>query len=159
DANFVSAYRVMSDQGEPRWFEARGDVQRDAGGNPRRTLGTAVDVTGRKRAELALRESGARMHTLAAAAFVGIAITENSTMVDVNGRLLTILGLTRDQVLGRDVTQWIASESLPLVERRLRESDTGLYEAVLVRPDGTRIHVEIQARYFQTIRGRALRVA
>ncbi|HEY5809561.1 MAG TPA: PAS domain S-box protein [Povalibacter sp.] len=159
NAKFVTAYQISLDSNEPRWYEVRGEVERDVRGTPIRMLGTLVDVTARKRAGAALRESEERFRTLADAAFEGIAITENGKMVDVNDRLLAILGLSRDEVIGRDATLWFANESLPLVERKLRDADPGLYEAVMVRPDGARVHVEVQARSFQASGGRTLRVA
>jgi PAS domain S-box-containing protein len=40
-----------------RWIEAKGEVIRDGSGKPIRMMGIVADVTGRKRAEQALRES------------------------------------------------------------------------------------------------------
>ncbi len=159
ETRFVSAYQVVLDGGDARWYEVRGEVERDAAHQPLRVLGTVVDVTKRKRSELALRESEERFRTLADAAFEGIAITENGRMIDMNDRLLTMLGMRREEMIGRDAMLWFADESRQMVERRLRDGDPGPYEAIVVRPDGARVHVEIQARYFQAAGGRTLRVS
>ncbi|HEY6641044.1 PAS domain S-box protein [Povalibacter sp.] len=159
DVKFVSVFQMNAQEGEPRWFEARGEVERDANGNPLYMLGAVMDVTIRERAEQALRDSEARFRTLADAAFEGIAITDQRQLVDVNDRLLAMLGRSREEVIGLDAEQVFASETAPLMQRKMGSSDIGVYEALIDRPDGSRTHVEIQARSFQTNRGRTLRVA
>jgi PAS domain S-box-containing protein len=158
DIKFVTVYEVALDTGGARWFEARGEAERDAAGRAVRMLGTLVDVTLRERAKLALRESEERFRTLSDAAFEGIAISENGRLIDINDRLLGMLGLTREEVIGHEISTWYTQETVASVEHRLREADTGLYEAVIARSDGARIDVEIQARYFEA-GGRMLRVA
>jgi PAS domain S-box-containing protein len=50
-------HRLRHKDGSWRWILTRGDIQRDAAGKPARWVGTNLDVTDRKRAEEALRES------------------------------------------------------------------------------------------------------
>lgn len=159
DFEFVSEYRVIMDNGETRWFEARGEVERDSAGKALCMRGTAVDVTARKSAEVALRASEERFRTLADAAFEGIAISDEGKLVDLNNRMLSLLDVQREDVIGRNIAPWFANESTAEVQRRIREGDTGMYEATLLRRDGRPIQVEIQARYFQADQGRTLRVA
>lgn len=159
ELKFVTVYEVALEVAGARWIEARGEVERDASGSAVRMLGTLVDVTARERSELALRESQERFRTLSEAAFEGIAISQDGRLVDINDRLLRMLGMDRDEVVGRDIASWFTEETVPTVEQRLREADTGIYQAVIARPDGSRLHVEIQARYFQDAGGRTLRVA
>jgi PAS domain S-box-containing protein len=159
DAKFVSIFQVNTQEGEARWFETRGELERDAAGNPRCMLGVVVDVTTRERAEQALRETEARFRTLADAAFEGIAITERGVLVDVNDRLLTMFGRPREDVIGREASRLFSRQDVPVVEQKMRSGDAGMYEAMLERPDGSRTHVEIQARSFETDGGRTVRVA
>ncbi len=159
DEKFVSVFQVNTEEGEQRWFETRGEVDRDATGMPCSMLGVVVDVTIRERAEQALRDSEARFRTLADAAFEGIAISDQNTLVDANDRLLAMLGRRRENVIGQAAGRMFASEDAALVEEKMRSGDVGMYEAMIQRPDGSRTHVEIQARSFQTDRGRTLRVA
>src|SRR5262245_4728681 len=49
-------YRIVRASGEVRWIEARGIVSYDTDGQPRRVIGINIDVSERKRAELALAE-------------------------------------------------------------------------------------------------------
>jgi len=57
-------YRVIVDE-ETRWFFARGQTALNAQGNPSVFAGVIIDVTGRKTAELALKESGELFRFLA----------------------------------------------------------------------------------------------
>ena len=50
---YLTEYCVTDSSGHPRWIEARGRAYFDATGRPSELLGTAVDITARKEAELA----------------------------------------------------------------------------------------------------------
>lgn len=54
-------YRLRDGVGEYRWFSNSGLVFRDAEGRAVRVVGTTTEVTGRRRAELALRASNQRL--------------------------------------------------------------------------------------------------
>jgi PAS domain S-box-containing protein len=53
-------YRIVRPNGEIRWVHSRGAIDRDASGKAVRMLGTGQDITDRKQAEEALRESEQR---------------------------------------------------------------------------------------------------
>lgn len=57
---YVLEHRAIVD-GQVRWIEGRGRVIRDEDGSPRHTVGVAIDVTERKRAELALAAQSASL--------------------------------------------------------------------------------------------------
>lgn len=68
---YTSEYRVVLRDGSVRWMVGRGDVVRDAQGNPTHLVGVTMDVTQRKvaeaeRDELLLRERSARARAEAA---------------------------------------------------------------------------------------------
>lgn len=54
-SNFTVEFRLQRNQGE-RWLLCKGNVFRDAAGNPSYVTGTCVDISARKHAENALRE-------------------------------------------------------------------------------------------------------
>ncbi len=63
---YRTEYRVMTRQGEWRWILDRGKViQRDRNGKPLRMVGTHVDITDRKKVEVALSESETKFRQLA----------------------------------------------------------------------------------------------
>ena len=55
-----SEYRVLLPDGKERWLEALGNTTYDDAGQPKRMTGICVDITARKLAEEALRESEER---------------------------------------------------------------------------------------------------
>jgi len=111
-------------------------------------VGTVVDITDRKRAELALRESEERFRSLAASAFEGIAITDGGCFADLNDQMAEMLGYTREELIGRPVSDCVAPESLPLVKDMMRAGNEGPYEHLALKKDGTRFPVEVHAKPF-----------
>jgi two-component system, cell cycle sensor histidine kinase and response regulator CckA len=56
-SEYQTEYRVAHPSGDVRWLAALGEVAYAADGSPLRVSGLSLDITGRKRAEEALRES------------------------------------------------------------------------------------------------------
>ena len=61
EKEYNAEFRVQWPDGTLRWMKASGVVIRDEGGKPIRMLGTHYDITERKQAEVALRESEGRV--------------------------------------------------------------------------------------------------
>lgn len=57
-------HRVVAPGNQLIWIEARGSVYRNEQGEPLRMIGTVINVSGRKQAELALEESEERLRSL-----------------------------------------------------------------------------------------------
>jgi PAS domain S-box-containing protein len=64
-------YRIHHADGTLRWFLTRGSVVRRSDGSPKRIVGTAIDVTERKRAELEALEQRRELTHLARVSAVG----------------------------------------------------------------------------------------
>jgi PAS domain-containing protein len=63
-ASYAVEYRVGRRNGEWRWWSARGTALRDDRGEPYKMIGSISDITERKRAENALRESEEKYRTI-----------------------------------------------------------------------------------------------
>lgn len=64
-------FRVLQADGTLRWVYNRGNVFRDQHGEPSRMIGVGMDVTARKQAEEALKESEERLRLAFDAAYLG----------------------------------------------------------------------------------------
>jgi diguanylate cyclase (GGDEF)-like protein/PAS domain S-box-containing protein len=85
---------VRPDNGETRWISSRTMVERDEHGNAVRSIGAHLDITDRKRAEEALRESEERFRLAAEAAALGVWDYDPATgKREWSGRLIEILGI------------------------------------------------------------------
>jgi PAS domain S-box-containing protein len=56
-SDYIVEFRFRHASGEWRWMEGRGRAVYEVNGSPRTLYGIGIDVTGRKRAEMALREA------------------------------------------------------------------------------------------------------
>jgi PAS domain S-box-containing protein len=65
-------HRILRPDGSHRWVHQRGEVERDKDGNPARVTGTTLDITERKVAELALKESEQRFELAVRGTTAGI---------------------------------------------------------------------------------------
>ncbi|MBP8980832.1 MAG: PAS domain S-box protein [Syntrophobacterales bacterium] len=92
-------FRIVTKQGDTRWImETVTSIVYD--GEPA-ILGNSMDITGRKEAAEALRESEERYRTLFNNANDAIFILKDYKFIDCNDVTLKMYGCTREQIIGR----------------------------------------------------------
>lgn len=75
---YANEYRIVLPNGQTRWIEAHGRIIRTDSGEPQRIVGVCADITDRKVAELALKESETRFRTMADGAPVLVWLADRS---------------------------------------------------------------------------------
>jgi len=137
-------YRLLTKQGEYRWFRARGQAIWDAQGRLLRMAGSLQCITDRKRAEEALRESEARFRQLAEN------IREVFWMTDPEKNRMIYISPGYEEIWGRTCESLYAAPRAWLeaihpedrdrvLQAALTKQVTGTYneEYRIVRPDGS----------------------
>ena len=141
-------FRVVTKAGEERWVHFSAGAIR-YNGEPA-VLGTAFDITERKRAEQALRESEENLRTLAGNANDGILVHVDGRIVFANPRLSDICGYAVPEILQLTIGDLVRPDEQPKIHRRYQsrlkgEAVPGQYETIAVRKDGSEIPIEITA--------------
>lgn len=107
------------------------------------------DITERKRAEEAVRDSELRYKLLTEATFDGIAIHEQGMLLEVNAGLERMFGYGPGELVGRSIMDLVADESHEQVITNMRDGVRGPYEAIGRRKDGTTFPGEIVVRPYR----------
>jgi PAS domain S-box-containing protein len=106
-------YRIVMADGRVKVLEERWKVFLDGQGHPARLIGTCQDITERKRAEAALRESEARFRLVADRAPVMIWMSGTDKLCNYfNKPWLDFRGRSIDQVLGQAWGEGVEPEDL-----------------------------------------------
>ncbi|NTW00017.1 MAG: PAS domain S-box protein [Oscillochloris sp.] len=133
------------------WGLANAFPEFAAEGQLLRIVVTFVDITARKRAEHALRESEERFRTLVDSAPDGIFVQSNGRCLFVNPAMVALLGASgASDLLGSETRRWVAPDYHEVVHQRiaLLELTGGPVlpaEQVYLRVDGSRVVVETTA--------------
>jgi PAS domain S-box-containing protein len=133
-------------------------VIKDNLGNVVGFQGSVKDISERKLAEDALRESEERFFSLSMATSEGIGISDQGRIVDANPQLAGMLGYEPEELIGLNASDFVAPESRDLVMANELAEVEGPYEHLAIKKDGTIFPVEIRARTI-SYKGRETRVA
>ncbi len=130
---------------------------RDEEGKLTHFVGVQNDVTARKKAEDALRESEERFRTLTQAALEALVVSEGGEILEVNRAYTEMFGYEPQEMIGREALIGIAPESRDLVRKNIASGYREPYEAVCLRKDGSRFDAEIRGRPY-SYRDRYVRI-
>jgi PAS domain S-box-containing protein len=121
-------------------------------------LGAVRDITHRKRAEQALRESEESSRAIIETAPDGIYIVaDTGQIIEVNEAACRQLEHSREHLLRSQLSDIVAPRVADKTVRRLREKVTGTFETAHIRADGTEVPLELSACHF-SFRGQAARL-
>jgi histidine kinase len=149
-SEFEVESRVCHKDGSFGWMISRGVAVRDAGGKPIRFLGTGIDITDRKQAEEALRESEERYRALVEHAPEAIMVldVDKGLFVDANAHAEKLFGYSRERILTMGPLDFCSEQqddgrpSCEVVEdehRKVLEGETAVFEFTHVDASGREI--------------------
>jgi PAS domain S-box-containing protein len=149
---YDEVYRIVRSDCSIRWIHDRAFPIRDDTGKVYRVVGIAEDITKRKQAEEALRESEARKSAIMRAALDAIiTVDQDGRIRDLNPAAEHTFGCMRAKMLGKEMAAVMLPPSLrDWFRRGLTESFTGpegaplgnRMEVAALRADGTEFPVE-----------------
>ena len=146
-------FRLRTRDGEWRWVLSRAKVTaRDAVGRPVRLVGTITDITPRKQAEEALRESEQQFQALTESSQAAIAVYRPD-LVYANPAAERLTGYSREELSGMDFWALAHPDDREEIRRRVLSRLRGepvpaQYEFRILRKGGETRWVEISATAF-----------
>ncbi|MBE0532108.1 MAG: PAS domain S-box protein, partial [Rhodospirillales bacterium] len=133
--------RYITRDGSIVWGRLTRTVVKDDQGAPKYCLGMVEDITERKRAEEALRESEERFAKAfrASPAPMSISTIEDGTALDVNDEWLSMLGFSRAEAIGKtsaDLGCWGGAQRAAFIDALREEGSLRGFEATVLTKEG-----------------------
>ncbi len=138
--------RYFHKHGSVIWVVMNVSLVRNTDGTPKHFIAQIQDITERREAEAAIRDSELRYKLLTEATFDGIAIHDQGIFLEVNAGLERMFGYEAGELIGRSLLDLVAEESRERVVANMRAGVSGPYEAIGRRKDGTTFPGEVVVR-------------
>ncbi len=135
-------YRLMGAHGDWVWLVYHAILLRDEQGSPLAWHGSVIDITERKTLEASLQESQVRSRLAFENAAIGMTLADaNDMCLDVNEAYCQIVGIPRDELIGRSLSHVTHPDDRKASQARLAafvsgEADHLVTEKRYLRPDG-----------------------
>lgn len=101
-------WRIVWPDGSVHWLAGRWQVMRDPDGQPLRMIGVNYDITARKQAEKALRESEEKYRAMIETTQEGVLVTSpEGEILFLNQRMAEMTGFSPEEVVGRNTLEFI----------------------------------------------------
>ena len=159
DKSYVREYRIRNKHGSISWIQCMAKIFCDAAGKVEHISGVFYDITDRKQADEALRESEEKYRSLVETTNTGYVIIDAAGKVlDANPEFVRMTGNSElGEILGRNVIEWTAAPDLEKVAAAITHClQTGLLKSLeidCVGRDGRSLPVEINATAISTVEG------
>lgn len=121
---YSAEFRILHKDGSTRWVTASGRFLYDNKARPGRMLGIAVDITDRKRVEIALMNSEDKFAKAFRESPMALTLTrvKDHCLIDINQTFEKYTGWTRDEVVGKtslDLELWVDLEQRKLLAEEI----------------------------------------
>lgn len=138
NSDFFVQNRIRLPNGQIRWVEGRGMVERSPNGDPIRLIGTVLDITDMKSSEEDLRRSEERFQTFYQFSRDAIVIFQSTSLsiYDSNLAFQQLYGYNDDEIPGLKFRRLISRDSLYKIRQMLKEDVLGSVEMVGIKKSG-----------------------
>src|SRR5918994_19073 len=159
-SDYLIEFRFRHTSGEWRWMDDRGKVIYDSSGDPLRLYGVGLDITERKRAELARAHLAAIVESSEDAI---VSKTLDGKVTSWNAGAVLLFGYGAEEMIEESITRIIPPELLYEEEEILSKLRRGErvehYETVRVSKDGRRVNVSLSVSPVRDNHGRIVGVS